>query len=100
MQVTVPILLALGIGVMRSSRRRRLAQAALHGSVEAGAGQALEGFGIVTLASLFPVLAVQVRERGGGEHGVMERCACALALQSRVVELTAPSVSVIIRRWR
>ncbi|PSC69722.1 pf07556 family [Micractinium conductrix] len=56
--VTVPILLALGIGVMRSQRQKRLATAALEQSVAAGGGQALEGFGIVTLASLFPVLAV------------------------------------------
>lgn len=58
--VTVPVLLALGIGVMQSSRKRRLAQAALEGSVAAGAGQALEGFGIVTLASLWPILAVEL----------------------------------------
>jgi len=58
--VTVPVLLALGIGVMRSSKKKRLAQAALEGSVAAGAGQALEGFGIVTLASLFPILAVEL----------------------------------------
>ena len=58
--VTVPVLLALGIGVMQSSRKRRLAQAALEGSVAAGAGNALEGFGIVTLASLFPILAVEL----------------------------------------
>ena len=53
------ILLALGIGVMRSQRQKRLATAALEQSVAAGAGQALEGFGIVTLASLFPVLSVE-----------------------------------------
>eukprot|EP00889_Picochlorum_renovo_P001068 jgi/Picre1/28098/NNA_003505.t1 len=58
--VTVPVLLALGIGVMQSSRKKRLAQAALEGSVAAGAGNALEGFGIVTLASLFPILAVEL----------------------------------------
>lgn len=45
---------------MKSSRKRRLARAALEGSVAAGAGQALEGFGIVTLASLFPILAVEL----------------------------------------
>ncbi|KAI8476127.1 MAG: hypothetical protein J3K34DRAFT_516801 [Monoraphidium minutum] len=56
--VTVPILLALGIGVMRTSRQQRLATAALQSSVAANAGQALEGFGIVSLASLLPVLAV------------------------------------------
>ena len=58
--VTVPVLLALGIGVMQSSRKRRLAQAALEGTVAVGAGQALEGFGIVTLASLWPILAVEL----------------------------------------
>lgn len=58
--VTVPVLLALGIGVMRSSRRKRLARAALEASVAEGAGQALEGFGIVTLASLLPILAVEL----------------------------------------
>jgi hypothetical protein len=54
------ILLALGIGVMRSQRKKRLATAALEGAVAAGAGAALEGFGIVTLASLFPVLMVEL----------------------------------------
>ena len=56
----MPILLALGIGVMQSTRQKRLAKAALEGSVAAGAGQALEGFGVVTLASLWPVLAVEL----------------------------------------
>lgn len=45
---------------MRSSRRKRLAKAALEASVAEGAGQALEGFGIVTLASLLPILAVEL----------------------------------------
>lgn len=54
------ILLALGIGVMRSQRQKRLATAALEQSVAAGAGNALEGFGIVTLASVFPVLSVEL----------------------------------------
>lgn len=58
--VTVPILLALGIGVMQSQKQKRLAKAALESSVAANAGQALEGFGIVTLASLLPVLAVEL----------------------------------------
>ena len=58
--MTVPVLLALGIGVMQSKRQQRLAKAALEGSVAANAGQALEGFGIVTLASLWPVLAVEL----------------------------------------
>lgn len=58
--VTVPILLALGVGVMRSQRRRQAASAALQQAAATGAGQALEGFGIVTLASLWPVLAVEI----------------------------------------
>lgn len=58
--VTVPVLLALGIGVMQSSRKRRLATAAMQGSVAQGAGGGLEGFGIVTLASLWPILAVEL----------------------------------------
>ena len=45
---------------MRSQRKKRLATAALEGAVAAGAGAALEGFGIVTLASLFPVLMVEL----------------------------------------
>jgi len=57
--VTVPILLALGIGVMHSTRQKRLARAALEGAVNTGSGNALEGFGIVTLASLWPILAVE-----------------------------------------
>jgi hypothetical protein len=58
--VTVPVLLSLGIGTMRSARKKRLARAALDASVQEGAGQALEGFGIVTLASLLPIMAVQL----------------------------------------
>lgn len=115
--VTVPILLAVGIGVMGSVRQKRLAKATLQQAVTANAGaaahsaigvpvamspnvhpctsrpskcvwyarvdgvsqhirfsfshcchcyrccptgQALEGFGVVTLASLLPVLAVEV----------------------------------------
>lgn len=45
---------------MRSQRQKKLATAALEQSVAAGAGNALEGFGIVTLASLFPVLSVSL----------------------------------------
>ncbi|PNH01042.1 hypothetical protein TSOC_013096, partial [Tetrabaena socialis] len=58
--VTVPILLAMGIGVMGSQRQKRLAQAALQNAVDTNTGQTLEGFGVVTLASLFPVLAVEI----------------------------------------
>ena len=36
--MTVPILLALGIGVMRTSRQQRLATAVLHNSVASNAG--------------------------------------------------------------
>eukprot|EP00197_Chlamydomonas_leiostraca_P002188 CAMPEP_0202858004 /NCGR_PEP_ID=MMETSP1391-20130828/714_1 /ASSEMBLY_ACC=CAM_ASM_000867 /TAXON_ID=1034604 /ORGANISM="Chlamydomonas leiostraca, Strain SAG 11-49" /LENGTH=800 /DNA_ID=CAMNT_0049536869 /DNA_START=238 /DNA_END=2641 /DNA_ORIENTATION=- len=58
--VTVPILLAVGIGVMTSVRQKRLAEAVLAKAVATNTGQALEGFGIVTLASLLPILAVQL----------------------------------------
>jgi len=47
--VTVPLLLALGIGITRSQRKEGEAS-----------NNALEGFGIVTLASLFPVMAVEL----------------------------------------
>ncbi|EKX46633.1 hypothetical protein GUITHDRAFT_86619 [Guillardia theta CCMP2712] len=43
--VTVPILLSLGIGVMKGSAARR---------------DARDGFGIITLASTFPILAVEL----------------------------------------
>lgn len=59
--VTVPLVLALGIGVCR-----------IVGSDDAGSA----GFGIVTLASLFPVLAVLIlamgHAAGGGYEGRME----------------------------
>ncbi|KXZ45044.1 hypothetical protein GPECTOR_59g652 [Gonium pectorale] len=58
--VTVPILLAMGIGVMASKRQQRLAKAAYHNAVDTNTGQTLEGFGVVTLASVFPILAVEV----------------------------------------
>ena len=45
---------------MRSQRKKRLATAALEGAVAACAIAALEGFGIVILASLFPVLMVEL----------------------------------------
>lgn len=60
--VTVPLVLALGIGVCR-----------IVGSDDAGSA----GFGIVTLASLFPVLAVLIlamaHAAGGGYEGRMKR---------------------------
>lgn len=60
--VTVPILLAIGIGVIRSKKLRRRAQLALRNTVETTSGQqsTLEGFGIVTIASLLPVLGVEI----------------------------------------
>ena len=59
--VSVPVLLALGIGSMKSAKDKRLASLMLQQAVLGGGQQpALDGFGIVTLASLFPVLAVQL----------------------------------------
>ena len=59
--VSVPVLLALGIGAMKTSKEKRLASLMLQQAVLGGGQQpALDGFGIVTLASLFPVLAVQL----------------------------------------
>ena len=68
--VTVPVLLALGIGVMKTQKERRArarggagAEARVGGGremVSEAAVNALEGFGIVTLASLMPVLAVEL----------------------------------------
>jgi len=60
--VTVPVLLALGIGVMKTQREKKEAAEKLRGKeqVANAAADALEGFGIVTLASLFPVLAVEL----------------------------------------
>ena len=62
--VTVPVLLALGIGVMKTQKERRArerggvgAEARAGGGremVSEAAANALEGFGIVTLASLMP----------------------------------------------
>ncbi|WIA41647.1 hypothetical protein OEZ86_009003 [Tetradesmus obliquus] len=58
--VTVPILLSLGVGVMKAQRERKQLQAVLEdAAVRQGEGNTLEGFGIVTLASLLPVLAVE-----------------------------------------
>ncbi|WIA21356.1 hypothetical protein OEZ85_000577 [Tetradesmus obliquus] len=59
--VTVPILLSLGVGVMKAQRERKQLQAVLEdAAVRQGEGNTLEGFGIVTLASLLPVLAVEL----------------------------------------
>ena len=55
------MLLALGIGVMKTQKEKRLAaeeeeaRASGRERVAEAAANALEGFGIVTLASLFPV---------------------------------------------
>jgi hypothetical protein len=57
----VPVLLALGIGAMKTSKEKKLARRMLQQAVLGGGQQpALDGFGIVTLASLLPVLAVQL----------------------------------------
>jgi hypothetical protein len=60
--VTVPVLLALGIGVMQSKKEKRKAKEILRNPdvVSGTGGVTLEGFGIVTLASLFPILMVQI----------------------------------------
>mmetsp|Transcript_51646 Transcript_51646/g.123051 ORF Transcript_51646/g.123051 Transcript_51646/m.123051 type:complete len:1017 (+) Transcript_51646:394-3444(+) len=65
--VTVPVLLALGIGVMKTQKEKEKAKLQAESSVETGgeavenaAADALEGFGIVTLASLLPVLSVEL----------------------------------------
>jgi hypothetical protein len=59
--VSVPVLLALGIGAMKTSKEKKLARRMLQQAVLGGGQQpALDGFGIVTLASLLPVLAVQL----------------------------------------
>lgn len=58
--VTVPILLALGVGVMKGKRTKAKAMNKIQHAVNDGETGSLEGFGIVTLASLFPVLTVQL----------------------------------------
>lgn len=60
--VTVPILLSLGIGVMKTTKEKEKAKRALQDSINSSSGQqpTLDGFGIVTLASILPVLAVEV----------------------------------------
>jgi len=58
--VTVPILLSLGIGVMKGSAARRDARDVLEQQAGKNKGKALEGFGIITLASTFPILAVEL----------------------------------------
>ena len=56
--VTVPILLALGVGVIKGKNARQAAQTQIQHAADEGRGQTLEGFGIITLASMFPILAV------------------------------------------
>jgi hypothetical protein len=46
--------------MMKTQLQRLLAQAALDNAVATMSGQALEGFGIVTLGSLLPILSVQL----------------------------------------
>lgn len=60
--VTVPILLALGIGVMKTSKEKTRAKQLLSDSIINSSGQqpTLDGFGIVTLASVLPVLSVEI----------------------------------------
>jgi H+/gluconate symporter-like permease len=61
--VTVPILLSLGVGVIKG-QKEKAKHAAEDQSEEAQAHkkteQQLEGFGIITLASMFPILAVSL----------------------------------------
>eukprot|EP00999_Lentomonas_sp_LEN2_P002865 NODE_72_length_2540_cov_97.278077_g51_i0.p1 GENE.NODE_72_length_2540_cov_97.278077_g51_i0~~NODE_72_length_2540_cov_97.278077_g51_i0.p1 ORF type:complete len:775 (-),score=97.90 NODE_72_length_2540_cov_97.278077_g51_i0:113-2437(-) len=49
--VTVPVILALGLGVIKTQRRRQGLAAST---------SPLEGFGIVTLASLYPIISVNI----------------------------------------
>jgi hypothetical protein len=62
----VPVLLALGIGVMKTQNEVKEKAARAEARSEGReyepvvAENALEGFGIVTLASLMPVLAVEI----------------------------------------
>ncbi|GFR49173.1 hypothetical protein Agub_g11195 [Astrephomene gubernaculifera] len=59
--VTVPILLALGIGIVRAKRQKeQMEHAAADPTAKEPTGPKLEGFGVVTLASIFPVLAVEM----------------------------------------
>jgi hypothetical protein len=57
--VTVPILIAIGIGVMKNRKEQIRSAQVLQYAIEHGTSTELEGFGIVTLASLFPVFFVQ-----------------------------------------
>jgi hypothetical protein len=58
--VTVPILLAIGIGVIKGKKAREAALNQVEQQASKNQGQALEGFGVITLASTFPVLAVEL----------------------------------------
>ena len=58
--VTVPILLSLGIGVIKGQKARHAARELVDQAAQQNKGQALEGFGIITLASMFPILAVSL----------------------------------------
>lgn len=58
--VTVPILLALGVGVIKGQKARHAAEDQIQQATAHNKGQTLEGFGIITLASMFPILAVSL----------------------------------------
>jgi hypothetical protein len=58
--VTVPILLSLGVGVIKGQKARHAAEDQIQQAAAHNKGQTLEGFGIITLASMFPILAVSL----------------------------------------
>ena len=58
--VTVPILLSLGVGVIKGQKARHAAEDQIQRAAAHNKGQTLEGFGIITLASMFPILAVSL----------------------------------------
>jgi len=62
--VTVPILLSLGIGVIMGQKARHAARELVDAQTGQNHGQTLEGFGIITLASTFPILAVELMSIG------------------------------------
>jgi len=62
--VTVPILLSLGIGVIKGQKARHAARELVDAQAGQNHGQALEGFGIITLASTMPILAVELMSIG------------------------------------
>ncbi|KAF5832814.1 hypothetical protein DUNSADRAFT_11187 [Dunaliella salina] len=95
--VTVPVLLSMGIGVMKSVRQKRLAKAVLKNATSNNTGQALEGFGVVTLASILPILAVELMSI---VFGSMYTTADILAMpdksdEKKPVEETSPLQEVV-----